>query len=215
MKSTLVMAAGCLFAALAVGDTVYRIAPKPGVTYPAPAPIASVGDISELTDAEEESMNSDLDSLFANNADGLDNYELAALRELASIAKPHSSSWGDKFYKEGSSNVGNVSGYTMNNVTGCWDPCLDRIALADAGKYAHTGWANGLTDEYNLSPIVSADKFYGGGTGSSYAKRRNSNHSAAHIASQYCPTPSAVPEPASLSLVVLGAGALLRRRRAR
>jgi hypothetical protein len=211
------MAAGCLFAALAVGDTVYRISPKAGVTYPAPAPIASVGDISELTEAEDESMNSDLDSLFAHNADGLDNFELAALRELASIAKPHASYWGDRFYKEGSSSVGHVSGFTMKNVSGGWDPCLDRIAMADAGKNAHTGWSNGMTDEYTISPIVSAEKFYGGGTGggSGSSKRRNHNHSAAHVASQYCPPPASVPEPASLSLVVLGAGALLRRRRAR
>lgn len=218
MKSTLVMAAGCVFAALAVGDTVYRISPKPGEPYPAPAPIASVGDISELTETEEEMMDADLDSLFVNNTDGLDNFELAALRELASIAKPHASHWGDRFYKEGSSTVGHVSGFTMANVSGCWDPCLDRVAVAEAGKYSHAGWWNGMTDEFSLSPVVSADKFYGGGTGSAYSKRRNPHHSAAHIASKYCPpptSPSSVPEPASLSLLALGAGALLRRRRAK
>ena len=54
MKSTLILAAGCLVAALAVGDTVYRISPRPGLTYPAEAVAqASVGDISELTDEDE------------------------------------------------------------------------------------------------------------------------------------------------------------------
>ena len=203
---------------MAVGDTVYRISPRAGMALPEAVAQASVGDTSELTDQEEESMNSDLDSLFANSTDGLDPAELSSIRELASIARPHSSHWGDEFYKEGTTGVGGVSGYTMKNVTGCWDPTLDRLASASNGPNSHSGWGAGLSDQYSLAPISSGGKFYGGGTGSAYASRRH--HSASHVVSQYCPPGgggpgTSVPEPASLSLVVLGAGALLRRRRAK
>jgi hypothetical protein len=212
VKSTLALAAGCLVAALAVGDTVYHIAPRAGLTYPPePVTVASVGDISDLTDQEDEEMNADLDSLFALGRDGLDSSELASLRELASIAKPHSSHWGDEFYKEGAKGVANVSPFTMKHVSGCWDPTLDRVIRTQAGPYAHSGWGTGLVDEYSLSPVVSNDKFYGqGGHGGGHGRRRH--HSPAHVASQYCPKPQAVPEPASLSLIALGAAALLRRR---
>ena len=207
MKSTLVLAAGCLVAAMAVGDTVYRIAPRNGVTYPVvEVAKASVGDTSDLTD-QDDPMNSDLDSLFANATDGLDATELASVRELASIAKPHSSHWGDDFFKEGASGVGNVSDFTLKNVTGCWDPTLDRIARADCGPNRGPG----IGDEYCLPSPVSSGRFYGGGTGSS----SGSSHHASHIASAYCPKPppTCVPEPSSASLILLGAAALLKRRR--
>jgi hypothetical protein len=207
VKSALVLAAGCLIAAMAVGDTVYRIAPRSGVTYPVEVAKASVGDTSELTGQDDEQMDSDLDNLFANAKDGLDASELASVRELASIAKPHSSHWGDDFFKEGASGVGNVSDFTMKNVTGCWDPTLDRIAR-DCGS----GSGPGIGDEYALAP-VSNGRFYGGGTGSI----SGSSHHASHIASQYCPKPppTAVPEPSSASLILLGAVSLLRRRKSK
>ncbi len=211
MKSTLVLAAGCLVAAMAVGDTVYRIAPRAGVSYPVvEVAKASVGDTSDLTDQDDETMNSDLDSLFANATDGLDPAELASVRELASIAKPHSSHWGDDFFKEGVSGVGNCSDFTLKNVTGCWDPTLDRIARADNSPKG--SWGPGTGDEYCLAPTVTNGRFYGGGTDSAYATRHH--HSPSHIASQYCP-PSSVPEPSSLGLILLGGVGLLKRRKAK
>jgi hypothetical protein len=69
------MTAGCLLTALVVGDTVGRIAPRPGRTYPDTyVAKGGLGDISHLTaDDQDDDMTSTLDDLFALVArDGID-----------------------------------------------------------------------------------------------------------------------------------------------
>lgn len=216
VKSTLVITAGCLIAALTVGDTVYRMSPRPARQVLVAQ--GGVGDLSGLTD-DEEQMNADLDGLFAGGKDGLDSDELASVRELAAIAKPYDSSWGEEFFKEGSASAGGISPYVSQSVTGAWDPTLNAfISSATSGPlsyYSNSVAGSGLVDEYALAMAggATSSNMYGGGGGVGGAGGRRA--SAAVLASAISPTLSAIPEPTSLGLIGLAAGFFLRRKKSR
>jgi len=213
-------------AALAVGDTVYRIAPRAGRTYPDVfVNKAGVGDISELTSEDDESMASNLDDMFADGMrNGLDADEMASLRTLAAIAKPHDSSWGEEFFKDPDGKVGGVSPYTMGTVTGAWDPTLGASMATSATtgpmsffSSSSNGGGAGIIDLFALGGGGNGMAQYagGGGGGGGASGSSNSSHTRpAVIVSSLEPTPlTAVPEPGTLSLLGVGAAGLLARRR--
>jgi hypothetical protein len=219
------MTAGCLIAALGVGDTVYNLAPRGGVPYtpPAVASRGNVGDISKLTDHDDDDKqaDNDLDSLFAQDGksmDGMDADEFASIRKLASIAQSKASDWGKDFYKnDNGNNVGGVSNSTMNSVSGAWNSALDAsggpLTLAAIGP---TG-GSAFVDDYTLASIGAgpgAAASYGGdadgGTSGSGGKAKANFSAAADVRGQSV----SVPEPSSLALLGLG-GLFLRRRRAK
>ncbi len=222
MKSTLAITAGCLLAALAVGDTVYRIAPRPGRTYPDVLALkGGVGDITQLTDKEDETAAS-LDELFArSNHDGLDADELASIRQLALIAKPHDSSWGEEFFKGADGHVGGATAFAMADTTGTWDPTLgaSMVTSATTGPMSYfssnsAGGGVGLIDLFALGGAGpgSQPQYGGGGGGGSGG---GSNNRPSNIVSSLTAV-NAVPEPTTLSFLALSATLLLgRRRRAR
>jgi len=219
VKSTLAIAAGCVVAALAVGDTVYRIAPRPGRTYPDVVALkGGVGDISELTNQDEDPTAASLDDLFAQDTkDGLDADEMASIRQLAMIAKPHDSSWGEDFYKDADGHVGGASAFAMAATTGAWDPTLgaSMATSATSGPMSYfssnsAGGGAGLIDRFALGGAGPGQApQYGGGTGGGAS---GGSARPAIIVSSLAPL-TAVPEPTTLSAVILGAGALLGRRR--
>ena len=222
MKSTLAITAGCLFSALAVGDTVYHIAPRPGRTYSdvAVAAKGGLGDISQLTDQDDDLIQKNLDDLFADETkDGIDADELASIRELALVAKPHDSSWGADFFKDADGNVGGVSPYTLARTTGAWDSTLGTSMATSAttgpmSYFAGGGMNHGLVDQFCLSGNGPGSSLqYGGDAGSGAI---GSNRPAAIVSSLGVAQIFAVPEPATASIFAFGALSLLiRRRRAR
>ncbi len=224
MKSTLAITAGCLLAALAVGDTVYRISPRAGRTYPDVLALkGGVGDISQLTDKDDEA-DASLDELFArSNHDGLDADELASIRQLALIAKPQESSWGEEFFKDSDGHVGGATSFAMADTTCAWDPTLgaSMATSATTGPMSYfssnsAGGGVGLIDMFALGGAgPGSEPKYGGGGGGGGGG--GSSYRPSMIVSSLTPTPTvhAVPEPTSLSLVGLSAAMLLGRRRHR
>jgi len=222
VKSTLAITAGCLLAALAVGDTVYRIAPRAGRTYPDVLTLkGGVGDISQLTDKDEDATAQSLDELFAaQNRDGLDADELASIRQLAMIAKPHDSSWGEEFFKDADGRVGGATPFAMADTTGAWDPTLgaSMSTSATTGPMSYfssnsAGGGVGLIDQFALGGAGPGMQPQYGGDASGGSSGGSSVHNRpAAIVSSLVPL-TAVPEPTTTSVLLLGATTLLGRRR--
>ncbi len=218
MKSTLAITAGFLLAALAVGDTVYRIAPREGRTYPDVVIAKGVlGDTSLLTDQDDDAMTKNLDDLFAQDSkDGIDADELASIRELAAIAKPHDSSWGEDFFKAADGKVGGVTPYLMACTTGAWDPTLGASMATSATSgpmsYFSSGSNNGgaLVDQFALGGGGESEsaQYRGGGSSGGSSRGKTAFNASVSNAQTF-----AVPEPASLSLLALGALSLMGRKR--
>jgi len=225
VKQTLAITAGCLIAALTVGDTVYRISPRPGRTYSDVVAVSgNLGDISQLTDQDEDQMKG-MDDLFAQGAkDGIDADELASIRELAAIAKPWDSNWGEEFFKNADGKVGGCSPYVLGSVSGSWDSTLgcSMANSATSGPLSYFafgggGGAGGMVDQFSMGGGGGGSgRSYGGGGGGGGGGNGNSYEKPIIIVSSLSHEPVAfVPEPTTASALLFGAAGLLARRRRR
>ncbi len=173
--------------------------------------------MSGLTADEDEATIADLDGLFPNGITGIDADDMAAIRQLASIAQPHDSSWGKEFFE---GDPTGVSPFTLKSVTGTFDPTLSAGlnggATSGPLSYFSASLTGGdLADQYSIaSPGGSAGNGYGGAAGGG-ASGGNARQSSASIATAVNAGPVAVPEPTTLSLLGLAGLTLLQRRRTR